>query len=146
MIEPRNASGLAVEHGALRAAATALRSQLATACSDCGSETVCACLRARVEDLHRRLLQHFDAEEALWHSIEPGSVDWTTLRWIARLERDHDQFRRRTAEVRLELADPRPPPALRSKMREILDDLLEHELSEAKLFQRAVFEGRSGSV
>jgi len=142
--EPKTANALAIEHGALRAAAIALRRMLGATTCDCGSETGCSCLRDRVEDLHRRLLRHFAAEEALWHALEPGGADWTTLRWIARLERDHDDFRRRTAEVRLELAGTRPSPALRWKLHGILDDLLEHELSEAKLFQRSVFEGRTG--
>jgi len=145
MVESSSAGALSIEHGALRATAIALRGRVEAARCDCGSDSGCVCLREGVEDLHRRLLRHFAAEEALWHSMDAGSADWTTLRWIARLEREHDEFRRRTAEIRVEISEPGPSPALRSKLRSILDDLLEHELSEARLFQRSVFEGRNAS-
>lgn len=146
MQEQDRSSSIAAEHGALRESAAAIRSALERDRCSCGSSGGCTCLRDRVEDFRRRLLQHFAAEEALWQAVEPGCTDWTTLRWIDRLAREHDAFRRRTAEVRLGLADLRPSLEVRSKLRAILDDLFEHELSETKLFQRSVFEGRTGPL
>jgi len=140
VVGTNDASALAVEHGALRAAASGLRGALEAKRCDCGSNGGCSCLRDRVDQLRRHLLQHFDAEEKLWSAIERDRADWATLRWIDRVEAEHERFRRLTAEARLGLAEPELAPDLRSKLRAILDDLLEHELSETKLFQRSVFE------
>ena len=131
----------ATEHEALNEAAASIRAAFAGTCPSCGSATVCRCLREGFEAFHHRLLRHFDKEEELWSGIDRRTTDRTTLHWIDRLVQDHQRFRRKAGRLRLELADPTPREGVREGVRAILDDLLEHELSESKLLQRAVFEG-----
>jgi hypothetical protein len=140
MTQAQPTGPFATEHEALSEAATTLRAALGGACPECAPDTACRCLRDRFEEFHGRLLRHFDEEEKLWRGVDRRTTDWTTLHWIARMVQDHGRFRRKAGELRLALADPTPGDELREGLCGLLDELLEHELSESRLLQRAVFE------
>jgi len=101
-----------------------------------------------MEFLAHRLESHFAAEEESWCGIDRPRCDRTTLHWIDRLVDHHAEIRKRLDELRAPLERARQSgepldPELTTGMRELLDELGEHELSEARLFQRSVFESGS---
>ncbi len=111
----------------------------------CGSPGTHACLLQHLESFGRRLEGHFAAEETLWHGADHARADWTTRHWIERLTREHGEFTKRLRAVRLGLEEPgrsasAPSAEMVATIGGILDDLLAHELTETRLFQRSVFE------
>ena len=130
------------DHAALHAVALELHG----ACAKCG----CGSLLERMRDFGARLATHFDAEERLWREVDDERLDWSARKWIANLVRDHEDFRGRIEGITRALAaaeaGARPPDDLVGDIRRLLGDLLQHELSESRLFQRAVFENLSGAV
>jgi 1,6-anhydro-N-acetylmuramate kinase len=90
-------------------------------------------------------VSHFATEEAQWTRVDLARADWTTVRWVHRLVREHRDFEARLAKVlsRVEAAKKDgklPSAAIETQIRAILADLLDHELSETRLFQRSIFE------
>ena len=72
-------------------------------------------------------------------------MDRTTSLWIERLVREHRGFERRLDAVLSQLDETKaasspPSSEIAVEIREILKELLEHELSETRFFQRTVFE------
>lgn len=99
-------------------------------------------LRGHLDEFRRRLSIHFASEELEWNGRPEGRMDRTTSLWIERLVREHRGFERRIDDVVAQLDSARETTSSPAgEIRGILEELLEHELSEARLFQRTVFEG-----
>lgn len=111
----------------------------------CGSPGDQSCLKDHLEGFRRRLAAHFASEELQWSGRTATRLDRTTSLWIERLVREHRGFERRLDAVLSQLDETKgtnsPPSAgIAAEIRAILKDLLEHELSETRFFQRTVFE------
>jgi hemerythrin-like domain-containing protein len=136
---------IAEEHGALREAARRIRALLEGGPCACRTKNCVDCLREGTNALAERLRTHFTAEEVSWRSADDRGRDRATRNWIDRLVREHAQIRERMDVLVAELEETRrrqvsAAAALRSRLHALLDDLVEHELSEARLFQRSRFE------
>jgi hypothetical protein len=154
MKKSTRANDVGKDHATLRAGAHKIGDALAGRTCDfgCGDRAgSCGCLLELLRTFSTRLREHFEDEESGWKSGNTPDGDSTSRRWIERLMREHEDFRERLASVCTELegaADPASMPraACAVAIRSLLDDLLRHELSEARLFQRTVFEELGGGL
>ena len=147
-MDPTNARAATEAHDALREMTRGLMFLLGGSPCACGATRCARCLGRGMEFLAHRLEPHFVAEEESWRGIDRPRCDRTTLHWIDRLVDQHATFRKRLDDLRAPLERARqaggPLDAeLAAGMRDLLDELAEHELSEARLFQRSVFESGS---
>jgi hypothetical protein len=98
----------------------------------------------------RELLQrHFSSEEEGWGRADPAECTPSTQRWIAMLTQQHGDFLERIEQLIAGLeAALMPggglPPGFEGELSALLRDLTQHEFSESRLFQRAVFEEMGG--
>ncbi|MFN0009892.1 MAG: hypothetical protein ACKVXR_18520 [Planctomycetota bacterium] len=147
-MDPSNDRAATEAHDALREMTRSLMFLLGGSPCACGATRCARCLGRGMEFLTHRLESHFVVEEESWRGIDRPRCDWTTLHWIDRLVDQHAEFRKRLGNLRAPLERARqagePLDAeLSAELRVLLDELVEHELSEARLFQRSVFEGGS---
>jgi hypothetical protein len=136
---------IAIEHTALRESSRRILALLDGATCACGANGCAKCLREDTRSFARRIRQHFEVEEAAWRTGDAAS-DASTRKWIESLVRQHRDLDRRLESVCSRLEGARSPgtaaaAGVSAALRGILGDLIEHELSEARLFQRSVFEG-----
>jgi hypothetical protein len=132
------------EHEILRRRASDLRRTVEGWPCGCGADGACRCFLESLEGFRRSLNDHFENEEREWAAAD--NVDWSSRYRIGALKQEHESLRERLARVSAALLDltdrgARPTPLLRSETHGILDDLLRHELSEAGLSQRLMFNG-----
>jgi hypothetical protein len=149
-METLNTRSVAAEHGHLREMSGRFLALLDGALCDCGVQGCTGCLDRELAALSQRLHLHFAEEENSWKAADWARGDASTRAWIGDLVREHGEFRARLLEgshavdAARKAGLPLEEKAVES-LRAIFKDLLEHELSEVRLFQRSVIEGWSRS-
>ncbi len=149
-METLNVRSVAAEHGHLREMSGSLLALLDGSACECGAHGCTRCIDRELAALSQRLHLHFAEEENSWNAADWARGDASTRSWIRDLVKQHADFRARLLEgsraVELARKEGR---AVEEKttalLRGIVHDLLEHELSEVRLFQRSVIEGWSRS-
>ena len=141
MPDVRTSDDFSRDHEALRQNALDLRWALASKSCSCGSQGGCRCLVESLGEFCRHVSRHFDDEEREWS--ESGNVDWTSRTRIDTLIQEHVRLRTRLAAGLAAFGDAfehgRPlSPEIVAEVREAIDELLQHDLSEAGLFRSQV--------
>jgi hypothetical protein len=149
-METLNTRSVAEEHGLLREMSGNLLALLDGSHCACGVRGCTACIGREFEVFSRRLHLHFAEEEGSWNAIDWARGDAALRAWIADLVTQHAAFRAQLSEASraIEAARAASKPVAgeaETLLRAILRDLVEHELSEVRLFQRSVIEGWSRS-
>lgn len=149
-METLNTRSVAAEHGHLREMSGHLVALLDGTTCPCGVKGCTRCIDLELAALSQRLHQHFAEEESSWTAADWARGDASTRAWIRDLVRQHGDFRTKLSEASAAVGAARSagtPIAEKAValVRGILRDLVEHELSEVRLFQRSVVEGWSSS-
>jgi hypothetical protein len=102
-----------------------------------------------LQDFRELLKRHFSFEEKGWNEVDPAECTPSTQRWVAMLTRQHEHFLETIDRLvsSLEsalLRGKRLPPGFEGELSGLLHELTQHEFSESRLFQRAVFEELGG--
>ena len=144
-IDPR----LEEEHAVFKSAVREIQAELDRAHDSRdidGGRDVLLALLSRLRSL---LLGHFSREEKGWSQLDASRSTPSTQRWIETLVREHRDYLKRIGELTSTLEAAllsRAPLAAEfdGELSALLGDLMRHELSEARLMQRSIFEGLLG--
>jgi hypothetical protein len=144
-IDPR----LEEEHAVFKSAVREIQAELDRAHDSRDIEGGRDTLLALLSRLRSLLLGHFSREEKGWSQLDASRSTPSTRRWIETLVREHHDYLKRIGELTstLEAAHASREPlaaGFDGELSALLGDLLRHELSEARLMQRSVFEGMLG--
>lgn len=149
-MESLNTRSVAEEHGLLREMSGSLLALLDGSLCPCSARHCARCIDRDLAAFSQRLHLHFAEEENSWKAADWARGDASTRAWIADLVRQHGEFRAQLHEASQAVdaarsAGEEVDEKAVSILRGILRDLVEHELSEVRLFQRSVIEGWSRS-
>jgi hypothetical protein len=144
-IDPR----LEEEHAVFKTAVCEIQAELDRAHDSRDIEGGRDALLALLARLRSLLLGHFSREEKGWSQLDASRCTPSTRRWIETLVRDHRDYLKRIGELTsaLEAALLSHAPLAAEfdgELSALLADLKRHELSEARLMQRSIFEGMLG--
>jgi hypothetical protein len=137
------------EHDDFRAAVREIRAELDRGRDSRDLRSESDALLVLMHAFRELLDGHFTHEEKGWNEANPEQCTPSTQRWIAMLTCQHGDFRSRIEKLVLSLESAllsgRPlPPEFEGELSSLLQDLTQHEYSESRLFQRAVFEELGG--
>ena len=138
------------EHVAFRAAVREIQAELdrrrqSRDLAGCGETML-----AQLDQFGARLKTHFEYEESGWARAEASAdLPPATRRWIDALTCQHDDFRVRIERLVSALSSSllttsSLPATFEGDLSSLLADLTQHEFSEARLFQRSMFEELGG--
>jgi hypothetical protein len=146
----QSAARLEEEHGAFRRCVREIQAELDRRRQSRdllgGGET----LLAEIDAFRDRLVRHFSFEERGWSRPEVAArCTPATQRWIEMLTRQHGEFLARIDSLigELETALTRRtslPEFFDGELSSLLADLVRHEFSESRFFQRSMFEELGG--
>jgi len=149
-METLNTRSVAEEHGLLREMSGSLLALLDGPLCPCGARRCARCIDRDLAAFSQRLHLHFAEEEDSWKAADWARCDASTRAWIEDLAGQHAEFRAQLCEASRAVdaarsAGEEVEESAVSILKGILRDLVDHELSEARLFQRSVIEGWSRS-
>lgn len=136
---------IAEHHAAFRSMVRDIKAELDRLQCDPRSRICGAILLDRLCQMRERLKRHFEDEERMWNRRRDGLLDPSTRRWMGVVAAQHRESEERLewlvdALARCLTSDGSVPPDCDASTRALLTDLTNHEMCEARLFQRAIFE------
>jgi hypothetical protein len=149
-METLNTRSVAAEHGHLREMSGSLLALLDGSLCPCGARRCARCIDRDLAAFSQRLHLHFAEEESSWKAADWARGDASTRAWISDLVRQHEDFRgklhdaSRAVDAARSASEEVDEKAV-SILKDLLRELVDHELSEVRLFQRSVVEGWSRS-
>lgn len=137
------------EHDVFRASVREIRAELDRGRNSRDLRSEGDALLVLLQEFRALLKRHFSFEEQGWNEADPAECTPSTQRWIAMLTHQHGDFLERIEKLILALegslmSGAKLPAEFEGEISAVLDELSQHEFSESRLFQRAVFEELGG--